>query len=362
MAAKVKFGISKKLSLILLIVALVPLVTIWFFSYQTVMNLTTEKVNQELASINDRLATYVDAWVDMNERMLLQNASLEAMLSMEEEQQTEVLKTIVKYFDWSYLTFTTDTEGNNVGRSDGKPPKFYGDREYFKQVVEGKKFGRQVLIGKTSGKPAMVLSTGIYYGEKTLIGVLAQAMTLEELSATIVSSKIGDTGFTFLVDEMGQVVAHPDAEMTQSRVDLSGHEALKALNNGESTTIFVDSNGQKVVSVAQKTAKGFAIVSQQNYDEAYQFIKTENQKALVLLFSTLVVVLLATMFVSRWLTAPIRNLTEIADKYSQGQLDLEIQGLDRNDEIGLLSKAIDRMGTSIRLAMNRLKKKKAKSL
>lgn len=359
MAANVKFGISKKLSLILLIVALVPLVTIWFFSYQTITNLTTEKVNQELASINDKLATYVDAWVDMNERMLLQNASLEAMRSMDEERQTEVLGTIIKYFDWSYLTFTTDDQGNNIGRSDGKPLKFYGDRDYFKQVAEGNKFGRQVLIGKTSGKPAMVLATGIYGYDDKLSGVLAQAMTLEELSATIVSSQIGDTGFTFLVDEKGQVVAHPNAEMTQSRVDLSGHEALKALENGESTTIFIDSDGQQIVAVAQKTAKGFAMVSQQNYEEAYRFIKTENQKALVLLFSTLVVVLLATMFVSKWLTAPIRNLTEIADKYSQGQLDLEIHGLDRNDEIGLLSKAIDRMGTSIRLAMNRLKKKKS---
>ena len=100
------------------------------------------------------------------------------------------------------------------------------------------------------------------------------------------------------------------------------------------------------------------MVSQQNYAEAYQLIKAENRKALYFLIVTLVVVCMIAIFVSRSLTAPIRELTDIADKYSQGQLDLKISGLDRNDEIGQLSQAIERLGTSIRMAISRLQKKK----
>ena len=358
MASKVKFGISQKLLIMLLIVALVPLVSIWFVSYQSISGLTTEKVNQELAAINSRLITYVDGWVDLNQRMLLQNASLDGMQSMQSGRQNDALKTITKFYDWAYLAFTVDLNGNNIGRSDGKESKYYGDREYFKQVVEGKQFGKQILIGKTSGQPAMVLSTGIYDDAGHLKGVLAQAMTLSELSATIVSNRVGQTGFTFLVDEKGEVIAHPDAEMTRTRVDLSKHNALQALKQGQATSVFEDLNGEKVVAVANKTAQGWTMVSQQNYAEAYQLIKGENQKALTLLIVTLVVVFVIALLVSRWLTAPIRNLTEIADKYSQGQLELEISGLDRKDEIGQLSQAIERLGTSIRMAISRLQKKK----
>ncbi|NOQ40982.1 MAG: HAMP domain-containing protein [Desulfuromusa sp.] len=359
MSTKVKFGISQKLLLILLLVALVPLVVIWFFSYQSITSLTTEKVNQELAAINDNLITDVDGWVDMNQRMLLQNASLIDMQSMQSRLQNPALETITKYYDWAYLAFTIDSKGNNIGRSDGKKTKYYGDRSYFKQVDEGKQFGKQILIGKTSGKPAMVLSTGIFDATGKLKGVLAQAMTLTKLSGKIVSNRIGETGFTFLVDEKGEVIAHPDVEMTRSRVDLSKHQALKALQQGQSSIIYDDFNGDKIVAVAQKTAQGWTMVSQQNYAEAYQLIKAENQKALYLLIATLVIVFLISIFVSRSLTAPIRELTEIADKYSQGQLDLKISGLDRSDEIGQLSQSIERLGTSIRMAISRLQKKKS---
>lgn len=359
MATKTKFGISQKLSIMLLVVALVPLLTTWFLSHKSITDLTTKNVNQELTSINNRLIIYVDAWIDMNERMLFQNGSLAAMQSMKEESQTQILKTITNYYDWAYLAFTVDMEGNNVSRSDGKKLKYYGDRSYFKQIIDGQKIGKQVLIGKTSGKPAMVLSTGISDSYGKLVGVLAQAMTLTELSGKIVNNRIGKTGFTFLVDENGQVIAHPDEEMTRSRVDLSDHPALQGLKNGELMTIFEDKNGEKVVAVAQKTTKGLTMVSQQSYGEAYQLIKSENQKALILLAATLIMIILSALFVSKWLTAPIRNLTEVADKYSQGQLDLKISGLDRNDEIGQLGQAIERMGTSIRIAMKRLQKKKS---
>ncbi len=359
MSTKVKFGISQKLLLMLLVVALVPLVSIWFVSYKSITKLTTEKVNHELTAINNNLITHVDDWVDMNQRMLQQNASLSEMLSMESSLQNPGLKTITKYYDWAYLAFTVDTQGNNVGRSDGKNTKYYGDRSYFKQVVEGKQFGQQILIGKTSGKPAMVLSTGIFDEAGELKGVLAQAMTLTKLSGKIVSNRIGETGFTFLVDEKGEVIAHPDAEMTRSRVDLSSHDALKSFQEGQFFNIFEAVDGEKVVAVAQQTAQGWTMVSQQNYAEAYRLIKEENQKALYLLLATLIIVLFTAILVSRSLTAPIRELTEIADKYSQGQLDLEICGLDRSDEIGQLSQSIKRLGTSIRMAISRLQKKRS---
>ncbi|MDX2480894.1 MAG: cache and HAMP domain-containing protein [Desulfuromusa sp.] len=359
MAAKMRFGISQKLFFTLLVVALVPLISIWFVSYQSITGLTEAKVNQELTAINNNLITYVDDWVDMNQRMLLQNAALNEMQSMQPRPQNLALKTITKYYDWAYLAFTVDPKGNNVGRSDGKKTKYYGDRDYFKQVIDGAQFGKQILIGKTSGKPAMVLSTGIFDAAGKLKGVLAQAMTLSELSGKIVSNRIGETGFAFLVDEKGEVVAHPDAEKTRLRVDLSKHQAVLNLSQGQATTVFEDFNGDKVVAVAQTTAQGWTMVSQQNYSEAYQLIKAENQKALYLLIATLIIVCVIAIFVSRSLTAPIRDLTAVADKYSQGQLDLKITGLDRNDEIGQLSQAIERLGTSIRMAISRLQKKKS---
>jgi len=356
MTEKISFGISQKLLIMLLLVALLPLLTLWFASYRSTTALTQTKVESELSAANNELITYVNGWVEMNERMLRQNADLVSVRSMRGAEQTPVLKSMARYYDWAYLVFTVDPQGNNVSRSDGKPLLYYGDREYFQQVLRGNQFGKQILIGKTSGKPAMVLSTAITDSSGSIKGVLAQAMTLTDLSNRIVSKRIGATGFSFLVDENNEVIAHPNDSLISSRTDLSQHQAIVALAQGQSSATFKDHTGAEYIAVTAKTSQGWTMVTQQHRSEAYQLISSENRKAIYLLVATLIIVIAISWFVSRWLTAPIRELTEIADKYSQGELDLNLSSLERRDEIGQLSQAIDRLGTSIRLALERLKK------
>jgi signal transduction histidine kinase len=71
------------------------------------------------------------------------------------------------------------------------------------------------------------------------------------------------------------------------------------------------------------------------------------------------VVLLAlplTWLLIRSIVKPVRELTEVADQFSRGKMDLEIPYIEREDEIGKLAKALDRLGTSIKLALTRLRK------
>ena len=92
---------------------------------------------------------------------------------MEASRQNPVLEAITETYDWAYLAHTTDTAGNNIGRSDGKATRYYGDRDYFQQVMQGQPVGQQVLIGKTSGEPALVLAKPIYGASNNLKGALS---------------------------------------------------------------------------------------------------------------------------------------------------------------------------------------------
>lgn len=353
----IRFGIFQRMLVMLLLVALVPLSGIWLLTYQFSTDLAGQKVEQQLFAINNNLTTHVDDWVDMNQRVLLQNANLQGMRSMQADRQNSILETIPKQYDWAYLAFTIDPKGQNIGRSDGKAPKFYGDRRYFLQVANGNRFGQQVLIGKTSGKPALVLSTAIHNDKGGLDGVLAMAMTLTEISTEIANTKVGKTGYSFLLDEKGEVIAHPNAEFTRSRVDLSNNKEFQVLMQGKSLSVYTDSDGKKIVSVARQTKQGWVMITQQDYQEAYQQIRAQNLRAIMLLLGTVVIVCLLALIATRRLTTPIRKLTEVAEQYSQGKLELEISGLERQDEIGQLAKAIERLGISIRMAMERLQKR-----
>ena len=88
-------------------------------------------------------------------------------------------------------------------------------------------------------------------------------------------------------------------------------------------------------------------------------IKASSKQSSIILFSVLVVSLVAAVLiwivVARRITQPIIMLTDAAVKMSQGDLSINIE-IDSKDEIGALANAIGRMQTSLKLAMDRLLK------
>jgi HAMP domain-containing protein len=79
-----------------------------------------------------------------------------------------------------------------------------------------------------------------------------------------------------------------------------------------------------------------------------------NRNALILLAGSIVFVGVVASVLGSRLTRPIRNLTDIADHISHGELGAEIAEVHRSDEIGGLAKAIDRLKASVAVAMKRL--------
>ena len=79
--------------------------------------------------------------------------------------------------------------------------------------------------------------------------------------------------------------------------------------------------------------------------------------ALILLGCTVLIVTIIAWLSARAIVTPIRKLTDAAERMSLGELNVKIDVKSR-DEIGLLAQAVGRMQTSLRLAMNRLRRKR----
>lgn len=358
---KMVFSIFTKILLAMLIVSIVPVLGVWFFNHQSATDNSSRQVDERLSTYARNLSGEVDGWLDTNRRMLTQNAALSDILSMRSAQQNPVLESIVKTYGWNYLAFTVAPDGKNIGRSDGNPVTFYGDRVYFQQVIQGQSFGKQVVIGRTSNRPALILSTAIRGDNQELKGVLAIAMHLDDISQSVANARIGSSGFAFLLDEAGQVIAHPSEEFTSTRKDLSSHPAFVATGRSGDKIIFDDEKGGKTIALTHRTKDGWVVVAQQPYAEAYAALSDLNRNSILLLVAATGMGLVAALLFSRQLALPIRQLTSVADDLSKGQMDVTISGLNRGDEIGALARAIDRLGTSIRYAMERARKAKQKA-
>ncbi len=77
----------------------------------------------------------------------------------------------------------------------------------------------------------------------------------------------------------------------------------------------------------------------------------------LIIIGVLVILLMVIFFYSRSIIRPIRQLSEVADKISMGELDTPIQ-IKAGGEIGVLVESIERMQTSVKAAIERLQKRK----
>lgn len=355
----VKFGIFGKILATMLIVAAIPLGIVWYLDYTRIRGGLEQNVEQKLDNTSLLLANEVDQWVRMNQKVLQQNAALEDITSMQAERQKPILQAILNEYDSTYLVFTTDRQGMNVGRSDDAAPKNYSDRAYVKAVAGGSPLAKQVLVGKTSGKPAMILAAPIRdpnRASKSIKGIIAMAMHIRKLSERITDTKIGRTGFAFILDETGKVIAHQQAGSAPTTTDFSQHSAFVQRPKVGSVLLSYTDNQKKVVATVRRTESGWYVVAQQDYDEAYARLREAELIGVTVLLLTLIVVSVVAYVLSRGLSRPIRNLTRIANELSRGGAPGRIEEVARADEIGQLAAAIDRMAASIRLAIERLRK------
>ncbi len=354
-------GLTGKVALFMLLASLLPLsiyaVVIHFATMQR-MEAETDHTGRQIVA---GLAVQVDEWVDKNLRILQTAADLEAMRSMASANQEPLLKSIQANYPWKYLVFTVDEAGRNIARSDGNPLTDYSDRQYYKDVVREKKpFSWQTLIGRTTGKPALILAVPIKQGER-VIGALCSAMHVEAISDQIAKWKKGKSGLAFLVDQTGKVVAHQDEALTRSEKNLSTHPLIARFKTEGPGMIRFQENGSEKVGFVQPTRLNWKVAIQQDEEEVFTLIREAMVFAAALLAATVALVLLVAVVSSRAIVRPIRELTEAAERISTGDLEVHIAVRSKN-EIGELAAAIGRMQESIRIAIERMKRTRGRSL
>jgi methyl-accepting chemotaxis protein len=357
---KLRFGIFHKLLLVLVLASTLPIIVVWYANYRTTTTLITRNVHQRLESVADTLVTQVNDLMEMNYHMLRENAADPNIRSMDPIKQRPILQQIKKEYPWIHSVLVINKRGDSISRADDNPLQNYKDRHYVKQILEGKPTAYQVLLGKTTKLPGLTLAAAIQDENGRLKGILAASMAAALISDRVVNADIGKTGYAFLLDEHGKVIAHELMQDTTFKKDFRTHPAFKAHREDNSLSlIFHDERGKEVISYMKSTNDGWTLITQQDHDEAFSAIGSANKNALLLLLITLVLVFITAYFLSRRLTRPIRHLTSIANDASLANfngLNRKIAAMDRTDEVGELARSVQRLAVSLKVAIGRLNK------
>jgi methyl-accepting chemotaxis protein len=356
---KVRFGLFPKIMIVMLTISLVPLGVFWLISYRETSNLVRKNTAELYSLTAESLGQQVDNWVESNIWVLRAAANHPNIQSMSRPLQEPLLREIHKKYPYMYLVFTVGIDGRNIARSDDVPLKDYSDRQYYKDIIQGKRLSWQNLIGKTSKQPALVIALPIE-NDGQLVGVMAAAMTIDDISRYVARWQSGETGKAFLLDEKGKVVAHPSKAFVEVQKNLSDHPLISAFRQKKWTTHTMEftENSESYFGHVRRINREWAIALQQSTDEVFGPLKKMQQFAYILLGATILIVVLIAWIMARAIVTPIKTLTGVAERMSLGDLNMQIN-IPSRDEIGLLAQAIKRMQTSLRMAIDRLRRKKS---
>lgn len=346
--------LTRRLILVTLLVAVPLLLLATGFVVNRAASLIHEQAQQQLQLTATELAATIEVWFQANVQMMDNLALSPEIKSMQAERQIPVLKALAATHPYLYLVHTIGLDGFNVARNDDQENRDYSDRQYVIDSLAGKPFSTQVVIGRTSGQPALILAAPVRNEAGEIVGVASVAANLTDLSNQVKVSQIGQTGYSYLVDESGKVLAHPDPEVTAQLLDMSAYPPVAALLSGQTGAItFTDEQGLEWHASTTRLTNGWGVIVQQ------QATEQDRPVALFVQFSILAA-LVGVVGLSglTWLNvrtslAPVKGLTEAAQALSSGKLSYRAV-VDREDELGILAQTFNQMAEQLSAMVNNL--------
>ncbi len=339
-----------------LIVALPILVGVMTFVLIQSLGMMETQAFEKLEATNKLVATNVQLWLDFNSRALQQLVTLPQIRTMDPEQQKPTLQVMETVYPYIYLVSTTDLKGMNVARSDDAPLTDYSDREWFREsrldVVN-----YEVVIGRTSGQPALVVATLIRERGPVPIGAGMFATTLEQISDDITATRFGETGIAYVVDPRDRIVVHSDAAIANQILDIHDSPIITKMRlERENEFSFVDADGVRWQVYAQVLNNGWGVIVQQEWDELHRSwldigrIGTVAAIAGALLLGTLM------FFTMRQAFEPIDELTATAAAITEGDLT-RTASVVSEDELGVLARTFNSMTAQLRTSIDTLEQR-----
>ncbi|MCU0640908.1 MAG: ATP-binding protein [Candidatus Margulisbacteria bacterium] len=160
---------------------------------------------------------------------------------------------------------------------------------------------------------------------------------------------------TFIVDNKGTVIAHPDRRIALQRQPMLANEAVGLLLAGrQGVAEFRNELGAKVVGAYVPVKKyGWGVVVQQPIENAYFEMRRLETNSLLFVVAGILLTALTGIFFARSIERPIMALIRGTEAISRGELGYKIS-VDSQDEIGKLATAFNLMTRDLRDSQERL--------
>lgn len=310
-----------RLTLLLVLTMATPLViTITLVSKSQERILTAaalDRQQQEAAVLAETVYHYIDS-----HRAALHTLAQEpGLLAMD---RTELMDRLVRYAR-AYpdaLAFSVFSEdGTLIARSDGlsSPPL----REYsiFKQTASSLQPASDVYTSPSLNLPVIAFSEPLFKEDSTFGGIILITIDSQHVSAFINQQNGTASLFTYLVDQNGKVITHPDNNLARSFADLSDQSEVKSVLDSiepSGSLLHGPLTDRSLIGFARVHGLQWNVITQNPAASALATVRAGGDLAYIILLVFLVVCIIAGVIIARMVARPLTTLSQAAVDLAAG--------------------------------------------
>ncbi len=263
-------------------------------------------------------------------------------MSLPLEKRKEILSGLAKKYGFLDV-MVADSKGKTTNNTD------ISDREYFKRSLAGVTYVSSTVVRKTDSSTVLMVSTkaGGYYN-----GIIVAVLSSDTFSQMIDDVSIGKSGYGFIVDKEGKVVAHKDRKnvtdfvnyIDKAKEDKSYRGAASVIQNMtsgkiDSQTVTINGIKQCIGYSQIPETDGWSIGVSATVDEMMSGFTSSVYLTIILIILFIILSCFIAFKIANPIAKPIVGLVRRIEMLAEGDLHSEVPVIRNKDEIGILSQA-----------------------
>lgn len=310
------------------------------------------------ATMNEKVgdnAAAISAWFAERQAEIRVIARSPVIVSGNEEAILAYLNEEIKknpvYNNFLYF----DAAGNALAANRARSA--VGDRDYVKQVVAGGKasFVNDPYVARTTGKTVTTISAPIVRDGK-IVGGIGGSVELDTIVKMVSDIKIAKTGYGFMLQGDGLMIAHPDNKLVMKQNLLKDEKTSASLKQVldagaiKRTSGFAgyEYNGEKKFA-AYNPIRGTSwalYVTAPTSELTVALTELQRNSILITVVMLILAGLVAYIF-SGQIAGNVKKLNEVAGKIAGGELRIGKLPVTSKDELGQLARSFEVMALNL---------------
>ncbi|NOX33485.1 MAG: PAS domain S-box protein [Deltaproteobacteria bacterium] len=365
-------SIRSKFIAIFVILGVMPLIVVGFFAYKSASNALLLQTREQLGNLADKTAQQIDTFFEVAEKDidLLSNFPFIqlAFLQFEFGQRLDTAKRLVEeygkknqYYKRIHLINLQGRSILTVPRGSNENPELFNTLDWFNAALEKEIFLSDIIMDKPFNGSFLILAKKVYdFEDKTKpVGILVFEIKLSSFTLFVSSLKIGTQGYSFLLNNKGYLIYHPDQSLNFKNTFLEDGDAklallIKKMKSGErGFGEYLFKKRKKYMVFTPCRIKNWSVgITLQRSEFMADIIKLRQS---MVTFSALIIALI--IFVSllfvKSLTQPISQLITGARAIGGGDLDQTIR-VESSDELQGLAREFNKMAARLKTSMQEI--------